>query len=174
MSWRNLNRFRGNPGGPFYQTALQYAQYLWLGGLPARSMLALDRALFAVLTGTEPELKRWPLPYLAVSWQVAHPQKAAFTGNPRVHYQHLADRLRSPQYAVRKWRAWACWMLVCETNPELPGDPAHAVVPPVRSAIEKGLSRFGIPGEAALWQSTLGSAQNFAAGGSWEHDSRSA
>ena len=31
--------------------------------------------------------------------------------NPRVHFQHLADRMNELRREQRRWRMWACWNL---------------------------------------------------------------
>ncbi len=80
----------------FYLTALTYAQYLWQRGLAARAILKLDRALLSDVRGHEAELRQWPLPYEAMAWLLRHAPPNVFIGNPRVHFQHLADRMKSP------------------------------------------------------------------------------
>ena len=67
MDWRDLNRFGKNERGPdFYRTCLEYGQALWRKALPARAILCLDRAWGADLSGNEPILDDWPLPYQAL------------------------------------------------------------------------------------------------------------
>lgn len=160
MSWRSLAPYRSSPGADFYPVALRYAQTLWMRGLSARSLLALDRALFAQMDGSEPVLREWPLPYRATAWIVAHNPSGVFIGNPRVHFQHLADRVRGSDAARKSWRAWACWRLVRAVDPQLPGDPRHIVTEPTDSAISDGLSAHGHPGEADLWRSVLLKLEN--------------
>jgi hypothetical protein len=88
-------------------------------------------------------------------WLVSQPSDA-FTGNARVHYQHLADRVRGERADIKKWRAWAAWALVRQARPELPGDPKHAVTEPTHAEIAAGLHAHGIAGEASLWRECLG------------------
>ncbi len=155
MSWRTLAPHRSAPGEELYPLALTYAQTLWLRGLSARSLLALDRALYADLDGTEPVLRHWPLPYRAMIWIVKNNPPGIFIGNPRVHFQHLADRVRGERREQKSWRAWACWGLVRTACPDLPGDPRHAVTEPDTATIFRQLQTHGHPGEAELWQDVL-------------------
>ena len=136
----------------FYLTALTYAQYLWQRGLAARALLSLDRALGADLRGDEAVLRDWPLPYEAVAWLLRHTPTGIFIGNPRVHFQHLADRMNEPRREQRRWRTWACWALTRAVRPEFPPDPRHAVAEPTRELIAQKLTEHGIAGESALWQ----------------------
>lgn len=155
MSWRSLAPYREKQGGAFYRLALCYAQHLWQRGLSARSLLAVDRALYAGLSGQEPELHEWPLPYRAVVWIILHNPPGTFIGNPRVHFQHLADRVRGEREQQKRWRTWACWRLVREACPDLPGDPKHDVTEPDTTKIIEQLTAHGIPGEAAQWRDDL-------------------
>ena len=138
--------------GAFYLTALTYGHYLWQRGLVARAMLKLNRGLGADLRGDEPELHRWPLPYAAMGWFLFHVPSAVFIGNPRVHFQHLADRMNEPRREQRRWRAWACWQITRSVRPEFLGDPKHAVREPTPAEIHAALTRYGHPGEAERWQ----------------------
>ena len=141
--------------GAFYLTALTYGQYLWQRGLAARAILSLDRAFSADVAGHEPAVVSWPLPYDAMAWFLRHTPPDVFIGNPRVHFQHLADRLNEPRRNQRRWRAWACWGLTRVVLPELPGDPKHQVVEPTRELITAQLSAHGVPGETGLWLAAL-------------------
>lgn len=139
----------------FYLTALTYAQYLWQRGLAARAILKLDRALLSDVRGHEDELRQWPLPYEAMAWFLKHTPPDVFIGNPRVHFQHLADRMNEPRREQRRWRTWACWALCRAVRPEFPDDPKHVVAEPDLALIAAKLSQHGMPGETALWQSIL-------------------
>ena len=142
-------------GERFYLTALTYGAYLWQRGLAARATLCLDRAFGADLRGDEPILRDWPLPYAAMRWFLAHTPPDVFIGNPRVHFQHLADRMNEPRRDQRRWRAWACWALARRARPEWPGDPKHLVTEPTLDEIAARLDAHGIPGETALWRAVL-------------------
>jgi hypothetical protein len=139
----------------FYLTALTYAQYLWQRGLAARAILKVDRALLADLRGDEPVLQQWPLPYAATAWLLRHTPRDIFIGNPRVHFQHLADRMNEPRREQRRWRIWACWAICRAVRPEFPDDPKHAVREPGIEEIAAQLDVRGIPGETALWRGVL-------------------
>ena len=103
LDWRALHAFRaGERGTAFYLTCLEYAQVLWQRRLAARAMLCLDRALGAELRGDEPVLALHPMPYRAMAWIVAHAPQDVFIGNPRVHFQHYADRLGEPRREQRQ------------------------------------------------------------------------
>lgn len=156
MSWRSLHVFKDSDRGQdFYLTCLKYAQHLWRQRLPARAILCLDRAWGADLTGEEPTLNAWPLPYAPLLEILQRAPHDAFLGNPRIHFQHYADRLGEPRRELRRWRSWACWAIACRALPRLPGDPRHAVREPSIDEIAESLARHGIPGEALLWSSTL-------------------
>lgn len=142
----------------FYLTALTYAQYLWQHGLAARAMLKLDRALLSDVRAGDPVLRDWPLPYEAMAWFLRHTPPDVFIGNPRVHFQHLADRMNEPRREQRRWRTWACWAICRAVRPELPPDPKHKVEEPSLALIAQKLTGHGLPGETALWQAVLAKA----------------
>jgi len=156
LDWRVLHEFRETDrGAEFYLACLEYGHALWTRRLAARAILCLDRAFGADLHGEEPVLKTWPLPYAAIAWFIAQTPPEVFLGNPRVHFQHYADRMNSPRREQRRWRAWACWALARAVRPDLSGDPRHRVVEPTLEQIAVALDRHGLPGETALWQATL-------------------
>ena len=139
----------------FYLTALTYAHFLWQRGHAARAILKLDRALLSDLRGDEPVLRAWPLPYPAMAWLLRSAPAGVFIGNPRVHFQHLADRMNEPRREQRRWRTWACWQITRVVRPEFPADPTHAVVEPTVDQIAAQLDTHGLPGETAHWRSVL-------------------
>lgn len=154
-----LTALGADRGPGFYLTALTYGHYLWQRDLAARATLCLDRALGADLRGDEAVLRDWPLPYAAMAWFLGHTPPDVFIGNPRVHFQHLADRMNEPRRDQRRWRAWACWALARAIRPEWPGDPRHRVVEPSLAEIAARLATHGLPGEATLWQSVHDAAR---------------
>ena len=89
LSWRDLNALRDDQGPELYRLCLEYGQQLWLDDLPARALLAVDRALYCDVPGDADLLIEYPMPYRAIGWMVKQPAET-FTGNARVHYQHLA------------------------------------------------------------------------------------
>lgn len=127
----------------------------WRRGLAARALLCLDRAFGAALAGSEPVLREWPLPYAATAWVIARTPAGVFIGNPRVHFQHYADRMNAPRREQRQARAWACWALTRAVRPELPGDPKHPVPEPTHEQIATALRTHGHPGEAEVWRRVL-------------------
>lgn len=160
LDWTSLHRFRaGGRDGAFYLACLEYGHALWLRQLPARALLCLDRAMGADLNGEESELQIWPLPYAAMTWFMQHTPADVFIGNPRVHFQHYADRMNEPRREQRRWRAWACWALARAVNPAWPADPRHEVHEPSVDDIAAALDHHGHPGETALWQTVLKTAQ---------------
>lgn len=166
LDWRLLHSHRGEArGADFYRACLEYGQSLWQRGLAARALLCLDRAMSADLRGDEPVLKEWPLPYAAMAWLLAATPPGVFLGNPRVHFQHYADRMNAPRREQRRWRAWACWALTRKVCPGLPGDVHHRVVEPEPGQIFTELGRHGLPGEADLWHAVLTEAGNIPSGG---------
>jgi hypothetical protein len=159
LDWRVLHQHRRQRrGAAFYLACLEYGGALWCRGLPARTLLCLDRAFGADLNGSEPELREQPLPYAAVAWVLAHTGPDVFLGNPRVHFQHYADRLRGPRREVRRARAWACWALVRVVRPEFECDPRHGVREPRVEEIATWLGRHGHAGEVELWTGVLETA----------------
>lgn len=163
LDWRLLNTLGSDRGARFYERCLMYAQFLWIRGQAARAILAADRALLADLAGDEPILRRQPLPYRPLAWMISHAPPGVFIGNPRVHYQHLADRVREPRRAQRSARAWACWHLARAVLPGLPGDPRHAVREPTREDTARALEQHGIAGECAAWTQALQAVETPAA-----------
>lgn len=139
----------------FYITALTYAQYLWQRGLAARAILKLDRALLSDLRGHEEELRQWPWPYEAMAWFLRHTPADVFIGNPRVHFQHLADRMNEPRREQRRWRTWACWAITRVVRPEFPADPKHSVNEPTTEIIAQKLRENGLPEESDFWLGAL-------------------
>lgn len=163
MDWRALHAHRNGERGPeFYEACLEYAQSLWRRGFAARALLCLDRALGAELQGAEPVLQAQPLPYFAMAWLIAHTPRGVFLGNPRVHFQHYADRMNEPRREQRRWRAWACWALARRVRPALPGDPKHRVAEPTLAEIAAALRTHGVAGETELWQAALAEAARLA------------
>ena len=156
LDWRALHAHRATDRGPeFYFACLEYGHALWQRGFAARSLLCLDRALGAELRGDEPILSANPLPYAAMAWLIANTPAGVFLGNPRVHFQHYADRMNEPRRDQRRWRAWACWAITRAVRPDLPNDPKHPVREPSLDEIAAGLTAHGIRGEADVWRREL-------------------
>jgi hypothetical protein len=137
-----------------YRLCLEYGQQLWLDDLPARALLAVDRALYCDVPSDAEVLSEYPMPYRAIGWIVKQPADT-FTGNARVHYQHLADRVRGERADVKKWRAWAAWAVTRHAHPDLASDPKHAAIEPTHAEIEAGLRACGVSGEIAEWRKAL-------------------
>jgi hypothetical protein len=157
LDWRHLHAFREQQrDADFYVACLEYGHSLWQRSLAARAVLCLDRAFGAELRGDEPVLREWPLPYAAMAWFIAHTPSDVFIGNPRVHFQHYADRMNEPRREQRRARAWACWAITRAVRPELRADPRHNVREPTLDEIARALDAHGIAGEADLWRNTLG------------------
>jgi hypothetical protein len=163
LDWRALHAFReADRGAEFYFACLEYGHALWQRGFAARALLCLDRALGAELSGNEPVLQEHPLPYAAMAWLIANTPADVFLGNPRVHFQHYADRVNEPRREQRRWRAWACWAIARAVRPDLPADPKHHVIEPQRIEIDAALRAHGHVGEADRWQSELDRAARLA------------
>lgn len=161
LDWKALNGFeKDDRGAEFYHACLEYGQSLWTRGFAARAILCLDRAFGADLKGTEPVLKDWPMPYSAMAWMLGNIPDGVFMGNPRVHFQHYADRMNEPRREQRQWRAWACWALARAVLPHLPPDPKHLVLEPGDDLIDSRLRAFGIAGEPELWAQVLRDARS--------------
>ena len=156
LDWRVLHAFRAAArGADFYLACLEYGQALWQRRFAARALLCLDRAMGADLRDEDPVLAQWPMPYAAMAWLIRETPPGLFLGNPRVHFQHYADRMNEPRREQRRWRAWACWALARVVRPDLPADPKHAVAEPDTAQIAAALRRHGGAGEAELWHGVL-------------------
>ncbi|GAB5558700.1 MAG: hypothetical protein SynsKO_03470 [Synoicihabitans sp.] len=155
MDWRVYQPHGDSRGPGFYGTCLEYGQHLWQTRFPARAMLCLDRAMGAAVADTDGVVNSWPMPYAAMAWVMREVPRDLFCGNPRVHFQHYADRMNEPRKEIREWRAWACWALAREVRPELPGDAKHDVREPKLTEIGDGLDRWGLAGEKERWQAVL-------------------
>lgn len=155
MDWRSLSAHRAERGSNLYLAALEYGNFLWQRGFAARSILCLDRAFGAELLGDERFLKEWPLPYNAMAWVLASTPAGVFIGNPRVHFQHYADRMNEPRREQRRWRAWACWEISRVVLPQLRADPKHKVIEPSREEISAKLTEHGLRRETDLWCNSL-------------------
>ena len=153
LDWRTLHVHREDVRGPdFYHDCLEYGHALWQRGLAARAILCLDRAMGAELAANDSQLQAWPIPYAAMAWFLTHTPPDVFIGNPRVHFQHYADRMNPPRREQRRWRAWGCWAIARAVRPAWPGDPKHAVKEPTLDEIAARLDEHGLPGESRLWR----------------------
>lgn len=155
MSWRDLEDGRARDEASHYLACLRYGQQLWTEGLAARALLAVDRGLFCDVPSGHPVLAAHPPPYAAIRWMVAQDIGSDFIGNPRVHYQHLADRVRGLREHRVRWRAWAAWAVVRAARPDWPADPRHEVREPGLEEIAGGLLRHGVAGEGEAWRAAL-------------------
>src|SRR5688500_18904202 len=90
-----------------------------------------------------------------MGWLIGHTPAGVFLGNPRVHFQHYADRMNEPRREQRRWRAWACWAIARAVRPDLPNDPKHNVVEPTLENIAAALRTYGHPDEDELWRREL-------------------
>jgi len=147
-----LTRLGPRRDGVFFETALTYAQVLWLKGFTARAILAATRGLYCPLRGDDPALNSFTWPYAAIGWLIREHPGDTFLGNPRISFQHQADRMKGSSVACRSARAWAVWHIVRVVAPELPTDPKHTVTPPSHAA---DLTQYGAHGEASIWQEAL-------------------
>jgi hypothetical protein len=159
----SIHEASGERGERFYRLALECAQALWLRGVPAQSLLLINRALGADLRGDERVLAEWPLPYRAAVWVMRSRRTDQFIGNPRRHYQHLATRMVEPRKDVRRWRAWACWHLARLVFPDDPADEKQireeGIIEPQVEEITANLLQLGLPGEAELWLESARAAE---------------
>jgi hypothetical protein len=155
MDWRAFGEHGSQRDAAFYQTALEYGHYLWQRGLAARAILCLDRAMGADVRADDASVNAWPIPYAAMAWFLTHTPDGVFIGNPRVHFQHYADRLKAPRRDIRRARAWACWALTRRLRPWLAGDSKHRVTEPTEAETAASLDSHGLPGESAVWLTTL-------------------
>ncbi len=158
MSFRELRALGRRRDSRFYETALTYAQCLWCRGLPAQSILQLDRAWGADLAGDDPVLERWPSPYRALAWMLERRPEGRFRGNPVRHCPHLATRVRGERREARSWRAWACFHLSEDILPagEFPRDQRQiereGLVIPESEEVAGCLENVGWPREGEVWR----------------------
>jgi hypothetical protein len=89
LSWRELNALRDDQGEKLYLLCLEYGQQLWLSDLPARALLAVDRALYCDVSAESDCLKKYPLPFAAIGWFSA--------SDP------LTNLLVMPEYTINIW-----------------------------------------------------------------------
>ena len=147
----------------FYDTALNYAQSLWLAGFPAKSLLLINRALSCKTPDVA--LDGYAKPYHAVAWILLNRASDRFIGNPRRHYQHLATRMVEPNKDLRVWRAWACWYLAKQLldESEFPPDMVQVreelIVKPRRAEIAAQLRKLSPNDDLIAWESALSWAQ---------------
>jgi GNAT superfamily N-acetyltransferase len=143
----------------FYDTAVNYAQSLWLAGFPAKALLLINRALSCNLSDVR--LNGEAKPYHAVAWILQCRPDGRFIGNPRRHFQHLATRMVEPHKELRTWRAWACWYLVkqllneTEFAPDLDQVRKELVIKPRRAEIARQLARLSPADDLEAWESAL-------------------
>lgn len=159
VTYRDVRALGPERGPRFYLLALQYAQELWRQGLPAQSLLLINRALGADLPESGEIQAIHPLPYAAAAWIMIHRAEEQFIGNPRRHYQHLASRMVEPRKELRTWRAWACWHLACLICPDCPADEKQiaeeGLVEPSVLEIGAKLDALGAEGERAIWEQAV-------------------
>lgn len=116
-------RAAGATESPAFALAAQgYAQYLWTHGYPARSILALCRALYAA---GEPSrnIDSPYCPYQAYLWIIQFPNPRGFLGNPRISFQHQTLRMPENSSTAKRCRANALWLLTIKARPDLTSDP---------------------------------------------------
>ncbi len=102
------------------------------------------------------------MPYAALAWLVSHHPDDSFLGNPRISFQHQADRVRGVRAPQKAARAWAVWYLIRIVRPDLPGDRFHRVEEPTRDAIRQRLETFGLGGEEETWRAAIRQAEAWA------------
>jgi RimJ/RimL family protein N-acetyltransferase len=156
-----ITAFGKTRSAAFYEACLHYAQSLWQEGLPARSILALNRALSCPLPLDESMLQRHPLPYQALAWILLNRPSGQFVGNPRRHWQHLATRMVEPNKELRTWRAWACGYLAREILSELEFPPdirqmrEENLCEPRHHEIAEKLAALSPADDLSQWQAAL-------------------
>lgn len=141
--------------GQFVAVAMRCAQAKWRAGLPAQAVLMLNR-VFGMPGEPFTAASEETTPYRAMFWILRHGEARGFLGNPRRHFQHLATRMpQVPGRERRVWRAWACWHLARLADPAWTADERQlaneGIREPTPSEIRQGLAKWGLPGEARLW-----------------------
>jgi hypothetical protein len=147
--------------GEVFHLALRCAQSRWQDGLPAQSLLMLNRAFACDLADDAAALSPHPWPYVALAWILRHAPAGCFLGNPRRHFQHLATRMHdSPVKELRVARAWACWAIACRVRPDFPADARqlakeNITEPSVASILAHPVWQDR-PRERMIWRDCLG------------------
>lgn len=156
---RDISALDHDRGARFYETALNYAQALWLRGFPAKALLLITRGLSCSLPGVS--LNAAAKPYHAKKWILINRPADRFIGNPRRHYQHLATRMVEPHRELRIWRAWACWYLArqvlseAEFPPDLEQMREEFVIEPRHAEIAEHLARLSPSDDCEAWEAAL-------------------
>lgn len=160
LDYRHLRAHRGGQGGNIIPAALEYAQTLWMAELPARSILALTRALYAMPPHAEDAA--YPVPYAALAWicQTHAGRGAGFLGNPRISFQHQAQRMRLAPVEQRRARAWAAWFIAARALPDFPDDVRSEAERPTGREVAASLRQQTSPAEADLWQGVVSIISN--------------
>ena len=151
--YRILRQHGARRDAEFYFSALCYGHHLWQQGHAGRALLALTRALYADLDGSESILCDEPLPYQAMHWIINKHHSDDFPGNPRLSFQHQACRMVEPRRAQRTARAWAVWAIICQVRPHLIGDQSLPELHHLEIARE--LETHGILGEVLIWKKVM-------------------
>jgi hypothetical protein len=147
MSYRDLRPVRSENPGQLFGTACRYAQFLWLRGLPARSILALCRALYLPPEDLPAGVRQ---PYGAFAWILRNAHHGGFLGNPRVSFFHQAVRTNPERYLQRE-RATALWHLTVKIRPDLSPDPEEWSSPPRPAELSGLLDDQGLPNEGRIF-----------------------
>ena len=151
MSYRDLQQAAMEGSGQVFASALTYAQALWMDSKPARSILALCRAIYL-----DPSILPAPVeqPYRAFAWILNNYQGQGFLGNPRISFQHQGTRI-PPRDALKRQRAWALWWITRTFLPQLPGDPNCQENFPQLADLAGWLDQYGLPGEGSLLENVI-------------------
>ncbi len=151
MSYRDLRPARLRCPEELFTAACTYAQFLWLKALPARSILALCRALYLHPHLTPHGARQ---PYDAVVWLLRNSRGGGFLGNPRISFFHQATRT-DPRRFLQRERAAVLWHLTLRTRPDLPPDPEEWAQAPPPSSLAVTLDKQGLPGEGDHFRKLL-------------------
>lgn len=155
MSHRCLTRLKDGDPADYYLAALRYGHYLWQRGIAGRAILAVTKGLYTDLPSRHAMYDRWPWPYAALKWMVSNHPGHEFPGNPRVSFQHQANRMDPVRSRVKISRAWAVWALICLARPDLPGDPTESFKVLSHDEIEALLFKHGSRDEAEVWRGCI-------------------
>ncbi len=144
-------QWRAECGTAYFLACLEYAQSLWIQGLPAQAILQINKSFMATI----PDDQVSQLPHASLDYILRHALPTSFLGNPVRHFQHLATRIptNAPLAELRVWRAWSCFHIAQTilNDQDYPIDTKqlrtkHLVIPS-KQEVESNIHKLGLPHE---------------------------
>ena len=173
MSYRDLQKTVGDSAKgstDLHWAASAYANYLWIRRQPARSILALCRAIYLNPADLNPATRQ---PYDALVWMLREYTGEGFLGNPRISFSRQATRI-DPARPLKRRRAWALWYLTVTAMPWLAPDPKVSENAPPQADLAAALNAYGLAREGTRFQEAMKTASTRASQDSPEPEGGSA